>query len=250
MVSKLVHLLNQTASPIFAAMQQGLKTAVPAPDFRTIDTWIFDLDHTLYTLDDVQQAAMEERICVFVQHHCGIARVPAWEIQKRYLRDYGTTLGGLRLHHGVDPDIYHDAVNDIAALDLAPDTALRESLSRLPGKRLIFTNNCGRYARDVLDRLEIGDLFDGIVDAKALGYVSKPKPKAYDTLIALCGFAPDRAVLFDDSQRNLVPARERGMTTVWFNNGLGQSHWRVPEHHIDYETADLAGFLREIRIAP
>jgi putative hydrolase of the HAD superfamily len=233
-------------------MQAAREKADREPDFRSVDTWIFDLDHTLYTLDPVQQAAMEERICAFVQRHFGIARAPAWEIQKRYLKDYGTTLGGLRLHHGVDPDIYHDAVNDISALGLVPDAALREGLSRLPGKRLIFTNNCGRYARDVLDRLKIGDLFDAIVDACALGYISKPKPEAYDTLIALGGFAPDHAVLFDDSQRNLVPARERGMMTVWFNNGLGQSHWRVdsPDRHIDYETADLAGFLREIRIAP
>jgi putative hydrolase of the HAD superfamily len=252
MVSKELRLLNPFASIIFAAMPQAHAKAPPAPVFRGIDTWIFDLDHTLYTLDAVQQAAMEERICVFVQRHFDIARVPAWEIQKRYLKDYGTTLGGLMRHHGVDPETYHAAVNDLDALGLESGAALRAGLSRLPGKRLVFTNNCGRFARGVLERLGVADLFGDIVDARALNYVPKPDPAAYDALVARGGFDPCRAVLFDDSMRNLVPARALGMRTVWFNNGMGQSHWRVaePELHIDHETGDRAAFLQSIRIVP
>ena len=222
------------------------------PDFRHVNAWVFDLDHTLYTLDATQHRAMEERICVFVQRHFGLAREPAWEIQKRYLRDYGSTLAGLVRHDGVDPDIYHDAVNDLAALSLKPDAGLRAALARLPGRRLVFTNNCGRYAANVLKALGIDDLFETIVDARALGYVPKPQETAYDTLIALGGFAAQNAALFDDSVRNLVPARARGMTTVWFNNGGGQSHWRVDQQalHIGYETDDLAAFLHSIRVSP
>lgn len=220
-------------------------------DFRHVEAWIFDLDHTLYTLDAAQHRAMEERICVFVQRHFGLPRDPAWEIQKRYLREYGSTLAGLVRHDGVDPDIYHDAVNDLAALSLKGDANLRAALVRLPGRRLVFTNNCGRYAAGVLKALGVDDLFETIVDAKALGYVPKPQEPAYEALLALGNFTPQRAALFDDSVRNLVPARARGMTTVWFNNGGGQSHWRVEDQglHIDHETDDLARFLSGIRIA-
>lgn len=220
-------------------------------DFRHVEAWIFDLDHTLYTLDAAQHRAMEERICVFVQRHFGLPRDPAWDIQKRYLREYGSTLAGLVRHDGVDPDIYHDAVNDLAALALKGDANLRAALVRLPGRRLVFTNNCGRYAAGVLKALGIDDLFETIVDAKALGYVPKPQEPAYEALLALGNFTPQRAALFDDSVRNLVPARARGMTTVWFNNGGGQSHWRVEDQglHIDHETDDLARFLSGIRIA-
>jgi putative hydrolase of the HAD superfamily len=251
MVSKGLRLLKAFASPIFAAMKTA-EISVERPDFRGIDAWIFDLDHTLYTLNAVQQAAMEERICTFVQRHFGIARAPAWEIQKRYLKDYGTTLGGLMRHHGVDPDVYHDAVNDLDALGLKSGAVLRAGLSRLPGKRLVFTNNCGRFAHGVLERLGVADLFGDIVDARALDYRPKPDPAAYDALVALGGFEARNAVLFDDSMRNLVPARALGMRTVWFNNGMGQSHWRVekPELHIDHETGDLAAFLQSIRIGP
>jgi hypothetical protein len=42
------------------------------------------------------------------------------------------------------------------------------------------------------------------------------------------------------------------MKTVWFNNGLGLSHWKIdrPELHIDHETDNLADFLQTIRISP
>jgi len=219
-----------------------------APDFRHVKTWIFDLDHTLYRLDADQHRAMEERICVFVQKHFGLSRDPAWEIQKRYLRDYGSTIAGLVRHDGVDPDIYHDAVNDLAALSLKTDGALRNALARLPGERLVFTNNCGRYAANVLRALGVDDLFGKIVDVRALDFIPKPQELAYDTLLALGRFDPKTAALFDDSARNLVPAHTRAMTTVWFNNGGGQSHWRVDDLHIDYETGDLIAFLQSIRV--
>jgi putative hydrolase of the HAD superfamily len=221
------------------------------PDFRHVEAWIFDLDHTLYTLDAEKQAAMEERICIFVQRHFNLSREPAWELQKRYLREMGSTLAGLVKHHGVDADAYHDFINDLDGLELGANPALRLALERLPGRRFVFTNNCGRFAGRVLEILGIADLFSGIVDAKALSYEPKPALSAYDTLIAQTSTTPAHAVLFDDSVRNLVPAKALGMTTVWFNNGGGQSHWRIERQaeHIDYETDDLVRFLQTIRIA-
>ena len=220
------------------------------PDFRHVEWWIFDLDHTLYTLDAVQQAAMEERICRFVQRHFGLAREPAWALQKRYLREHGSTLGGLVAHHGIDADAYHDFVNDLDALGLSHTAPLRAGLARLPGRRIVFTNNCGRFAANVLDRLGIGELFTDIVDARAMNFVPKPLPAAYEALLERCAIVAQRAALFDDSARNLVPARALGMTTVWFNNGQGQSHWTIAdaERHIDYETDDLVSFLHGIRV--
>jgi len=221
------------------------------PDFRHVAAWVFDLDHTLYTIDAEKQKAMEERICLFVQRHFGIERTPAWDLQKRYLREHGSTLAGLVKHHGVDADIYHDFVNDIDAMALAENIPLRLALQRLPGRRFLFTNNCGRYGQRVIDILGIGDLFDGIVDAKVLGDAPKPAASAYDRLVAEIGTPPAEAALFDDSVRNLVPAHALGMTTVWFNNGGGQSHWRIDGQtaHIDYETDDLVRFLQSLRIS-
>jgi putative hydrolase of the HAD superfamily len=227
-----------------------VESAPSAPDLRGVDAWIFDLDHTLYTVDATRQAQMEERICRYVQRHFNLERDAAWEIQKGYLRDHGSTLAGLIRNHHIDPDAYHDEINDIEELGLTPGAQLRSGLARLPGRRFIFTNNCGRFALNVVTRLGIADLFAGIIDVKAMDFVLKPHQKAFETLFAAGGIAPERAVLFDDSPRNLVAAHALGMKTVWFNNGLGLSQLKVerPELHIDYQTDDLAAFLHAIRI--
>jgi putative hydrolase of the HAD superfamily len=225
-------------------------STLTGPDFRHVDSWIFDLDHTLYVMDAADHRLVEERICLFVQKYFDIARDPAWDMQKRYLREYGSTLGGLVVNHGVDGDAYHDFVNDIDALALKPDRALRAGLSRLPGRRFVFTNNCGRFAQTVLERIGIEDLFSGIVDARAMNFIPKPRPGAYRALLERCAVTPSRSALFDDSARNLVPARALGMTTIWFNNGRGQSHWTIDdaEFHIDHQTSDLVAFLHSIRV--
>lgn len=220
------------------------------PDFSHVEAWVFDLDHTLYTFSETQHAEMEERICRYVQRHFALPRDAAWEMQKHYLKEYGSTLAGLMVNQHIDPDAYHDDINDIEALALKRDDGLRAALQRLPGRRFVFTNNCGRFAHAVLTRLGIDDLFDTIVDAKAMDFVPKPKASAYAALLARGKFDPRNAALFDDSPRNLVPARALGMTTVWYNDGLGQSHWRIdnPALHIDHETDHLPTFLQSIRI--
>ena len=229
-------------------MQTTLAQTSPGPDLSHVDSWIFDLDHTLYSMDADRHRFVEERICQFVQNYFGIAREPAWEIQKRYLREHGSTLGGLVAHHGVDADAYHDFVNDIEMLGLSCDPALRAGLARLPGRRIVFTNNCGRFAKDVLTRLGVNDLFSDIVDARAMNFIPKPLPGAYAALIERCRVTPSSAALFDDSARNLAPARALGMTTIWFNNGLGQTYWKSDDADIDHETGDLVSFLHSVRI--
>ena len=226
------------------------KNTPSGPDFRAVDAWVFDLDHTLYTTDAAEQAEMEERICRYVQRHFGLPRDAAWDIQKTYLREHGSTLAGLIRNQQIDPDAYHDEINDLGALKLSADPAFREALARLPGRRFVFTNNCGRFAQNVLTKLGVEDLFTGIIDVKAMDFVPKPSAKSFETLIAHSGIVPERAAMFDDSPRNLVPARALGMKTVWFNNGLGLSKMTIaqPELHIDYQTDNLNRFLQTIRI--
>lgn len=214
------------------------------PDFRHVEAWVFDLDHTLYRIDSAAAKEVEDRICGFVQRFLGLPRDEAYRVQKNYLREYGITLAGLMKHHGVDPDVYHAEINDIDALALGPDHALRNALECLPGQRIVFTNNCGNFAREVLSRLSLDDLFHEIVDIRALGYVPKPGQGAYERLMSRLLCAPEHAALFDDRACNLVPARALGMTTVWLSHGT-----KTPEdeHSIQFESANLGAFLRTVR---
>jgi putative hydrolase of the HAD superfamily len=217
------------------------------PDFRHVESWVFDLDHTLYRMGIGTMRATEERICGFVQRHLALPRDEAYAIQKKYLREYGITLAGMMKHHGVDPDAYHDAINDIEALALAPDETLRAALARLPGRRFVFTNNCGRFARAVLSRLAVEDLFEDVLDIRTLGYVPKPDRGAYRAILNRTESDAAHIALFDDRPCNLVPAHALGMTTVWFADGEASPEEQAA---ISYRTDNLPQFLNSVRTRP
>ena len=224
-----------------------------APDLRHIDTWIFDLDNTLYRADSDLFAQIDVRMASYVSALLSVPPDEARRIQKDYYRDHGTTLNGLMKVHGADPEPFLTHAHDIDLSVLAPDPALNQRIMRLPGRRFVLTNGCGNYAQRVLDRLGLGSAFDDVWDIRAMGFRPKPDPDAYRTLIARNAIAPHSAVLFEDLARNLVPARELGMTTVWLNSGSvwskqGPEHPIAESRDIDHEIMDLAEFLGSIRI--
>ena len=222
-------------------------------DFRHVDSWIFDLDNTLYPADSGLFGEIDLRMTAFVADLLGVSRDAARTIQKAYYRDHGTTLNGLMRLHGVDPETYLDYVHDIDLSLLAGDAQLDTALARLEGQRFVFTNGCRKHAARVLDRLKLAHHFNDIWDIRTIGYRPKPDPLAYDSVLASAGIEPTRAAMFEDAARNLVPAHALGMTTVWLRNG---SEWSkqgpafpvASREHIDHEIEDLAQFLHTIRI--
>ena len=235
-----------------AAMHLNPVKAV-APDFRHVEAWIFDLDNTLYRADSDLFAQIDARMCDFVSRLLDVPLDEAKRIQKDYYRDHGTTLNGLIRRHNIDPESFLDFVHDIDLSVLAPDAALNEAIAGLPGKRFVFTNGCRNYARRVLERVGLMSSIDDLWDIRAIAFSPKPEMAAYRTVLAGAGIAPEHCAMFEDVARNLVPAHELGMTTVWLNNGSvwskqGPEYPVAASHHIDYEIADLNEFLRSIRI--
>ncbi len=240
----------RSASTIFGSM------TVPqahAPDFRHLDTWIFDLDNTLYPASSDLFAQIDVRMTAFVQDRLGLDADAARALQKTYYRDYGTTLNGLMQLHDVAADEYLAFVHDIDLDGLEADRDLRSAIQRLPGRRFIFTNGCRNHAARVLGRLHLEGLFDEVWDIKTVSFRPKPDLRSYRYVLEQASILPHKAAMFEDAARNLVPAYELGLTTVWLKNGSvwskqGPEH-PVPEaHHIHYETQDLCAFLQSIRI--
>jgi putative hydrolase of the HAD superfamily len=229
-----------------SAQPELLENAAPKPDFRAVEHWIFDLDNTLYAADATLMRTVEARICLFVQQELDLDEIRAWDLQKSYFRQYGTTLAGLMQNYGTDAESYLSFVNDVDVSSLAPDPHLVAGLSRLPGKRFIFTNNCGRYAERVLEQLHILDLFDDVWDVRRTEFRPKPAQAAYDALTQHAEIACDRAAMFDDLSENLQPAHSLGMKTVWLRKA---GDFSTPGAHVDYEADDLAQFLHAIKVA-
>jgi putative hydrolase of the HAD superfamily len=219
-------------------------TRRPDPD----PAWLFDLDNTLYPPSCRLFDQVDRRMGEFVQHALGLDDPDdARRVQKQYLREHGTTLRGLMDRHGIAPQAYLDYVHAIDLSPVPPDPNLDGALDRLPGRKLIFTNGSVPHAEGILDRLGIARHFEAVFDIAAADYVPKPDRVAYERVVKRHALAPARTVFFDDMPRNLAPAAEMGMTTVWV---VSDSEWARLGHtgdepFIHHRTEDLAGWLAE-----
>ena len=220
------------------------------PNLNHIDAWVFDLDNTLYPASSNLFAEIDRRMGEFIAAHLRVDATTARRIQKDYFRDFGTTLRGLMLNHAVEPTLFLDYVNAIDVSILAPDPGLGKALSRLEGKKIVFTNGSIGHAEKVMERLGVAHHFDAVFDIIAAEYVSKPDPAAYRALIGRHGLTPRATALFEDLSRNLAHAAELGMTTVWVRNATvwseSPSESPLPADCIHHETDDLVAWLEAV----
>jgi len=206
-------------------------------------TWVFDLDNTLYAAECNLFSQIEQRIEHYVQNLLGLESPAARKIQKKYLVEHGTTLNGLIQNHDVDPEHYLDAVHDIDFSPIQPNLQLRESILALEGRKIVFTNADAPYAQKILERIGIADLFEDVFGILEADLQPKPLRPAYDKFVKDYDFNPAEAVMFEDMVRNLKPAHEMGMATVWINTG---SQWGEIGHDptiIHAETDNLTNWL-------
>jgi putative hydrolase of the HAD superfamily len=208
-------------------------------DLRHVDTWLFDLDNTLYPADSGFMAQFSERMTRYVEELTGLPRDEAFRLQKQYLADYGLTLGGLIANHGVDPQAFHAQFHDLSLEMLAHDPAMLAALARLPGRRLIFTNADDVHARRILEKLELAHLFDEVFHIGSADYVGKPDATAFAKIVAAHALEPAATIFFEDSERNLAPAADLGMTTVL----VGAHAPASVAPFVHYKTDNLASFL-------
>jgi len=213
-------------------------------DFRHVETWLFDLDNTIYPLDCGLGLEIERRITDYVMRVTGLPREKAFAEQKRWLADHGLSLTGLMIEHGVDPQDFHAQFADLSLECVARDEPLKAALARLPGRRLIFTNASARHARRVAAHLGIDALFDEIFDIDAAGFTPKPHPDAFARLVAAHGVEPDATAFFEDAERNLEPAAALGMTTVL----VGDHAQASTAPFVHHRTARLAPLLAAARV--
>jgi len=216
------------------------------PDFRHVRAWIFDLDNTLYPFGSQVLLDAEQRICRFIEDRFGLPQSEAWRLQKQCLRDHGSTLSGLVARFNIDPESYLAFVNDVDVTTLSPAPELARALARLPGKRIVFTNNCAHYADRVLKQIGIAEQFHSVCDIRTIGFKAKPTRSSYDAVVAALGVSGNACAMFEDAERNLEPAHTLGMTTVWLTPpGAVNGHSFAHVHH---HTDDLTQFLNAIEV--
>src|SRR5712675_356589 len=148
-------------------------------DFARIETWVFDLDNTLYPHHVNLWQQVDERIRDYIAGFLAISHEQAFRVQKDYYKRYGTSMRGLMTEHGMKPDGFLDFVHEIDYSPLQADAALGRAIEKLRGRKLILTNGTRRHAQAVLARLELERHFDDVFDIVAAELEPKPSPQTY-----------------------------------------------------------------------
>jgi putative hydrolase of the HAD superfamily len=221
--------------------------------FDEVETWVFDLDNTLYPHHLNLWQQVDERIRAYIASFLHVTHDEAFRLQKDYYRRYGTSMRGLMEEHGLNPDEFLEVVHQIDHSPLTPDPVLGAAISQLPGRKLILTNSTRRHAEAVMRRLQIMEHFEDVFDITAAALEPKPRPQVYDRFLARHRVDPTKAAIFEDLARNLEVPHALGMTTVLVVPGgtreVFREDWELAGRdapHVDHVTDDLADFLRGI----
>ncbi|HVV42188.1 MAG TPA: pyrimidine 5'-nucleotidase [Nitrobacter sp.] len=222
----------------------------PARKFTHIDTWVFDLDNTLYPHHVNLWQQVDARIGEYIG---GFLKVPpdeARRIQKDYYKRFGTSMRGMMTEHGVSADDYLAYVHQIDHSPLEPNPAMGAALAALPGRKLILTNGSAGHAGKVLERLGFGHHFEAVFDIIAAELEPKPAPQTYQRFLDRHAVDPAKAAMFEDLARNLVVPHALGMTTVLVvpdgTQEVVREDWEMEgrgDPHVDHVTDDLTNFL-------
>jgi len=225
--------------------------------FQHIETWVFDLDNTLYPHHLNLWQQVDERIRDYIARFLAIPRDEAFRVQKDYYKRYGTSMRGLMTEHGMKPDDFLDYVHQIDHSPLQADPALGRAIEKLRGLKLILTNGTRRHADAVLGRLKLAHHFDDVFDIVAAELEPKPSPQTYARFLRTHDVDPARAAMFEDLARNLAVPHRLGMITVLVvpesTREVFREDWELEGRdapHVDHVTDDLAGFLERVVAEP
>jgi len=211
-------------------------------DLSHIDTWVFDLDDTLYPREQGVMGLVQGRINAFMVDAVGLPADEAKVLQKQFLNEHGTTLAGLMANYAIDPEKFLREVHDVPLDTLEPNARLDAVLAGLTGRKYVLTNGAQFHAARVLERIGITDRFDGVFAIEDMDLTPKPAPATYRRFIERFDIDPRRAVFFEDTPRNLAPAKAMGMSTVL----IGDGHGHEVGSWIDATAPDLLDFLNPL----
>ena len=243
--------LDDTPEPLTGAAitMNGRAPACVRESFAHVDTWVFDLDDTLYPRSVDLHGQMRARVVSFIAHHMKVDQAAAEALHFDYYERFGSTLQGMVQLHGVAPHDFLDWVHDIDLSVLVHNDELIDALRELPGRRIILTNAPRAHATAALDAMGMADLFDAIASIEDSEFIGKPNLSAFSGFFDAHGVDPKTAAMFEDRPGNLLVPHQLGMKAVFVVDPLFEDATRVVKPaHADFIVTDLTGFLRQLLI--
>ena len=218
---------------------------------NSFQNWIFDLDNTMYDINLGLFKKISNRITDFIMSKYSLDIDQAKKVQKEYYLKYGLTLRGLIVEKKLEPEEFLDYVHDVEHPELKKNDQLISKIRLLEGKKIIFTNATLNHAKKILKILELEHDFDQIIDIKDLDYIPKPDKRSYKKLLECLNLNKenlDKTIFFEDTVKNLIPAKELGITTVWMKNSINEKDFMKNCNFIDYSFNNLNEFLDTIKM--
>ena len=218
---------------------------------NSFQNWIFDLDNTMYDINLGLFKKISNRITDFIMSKYSLDIDQAKKIQKEYYLKYGLTLRGLIVEKKLEPEEFLDYVHDVEHPELEKNDQLISKIRILEGKKIIFTNATSKHAKKILNILELEHDFDQIIDIKDLEYIPKPDKRSYKKLLECLNLNKenlDKTIFFEDTVKNLIPAKELVITTVWMKNSINEKDFKKNFSFIDYSFNNLSDFLDTIKM--
>jgi|TARA_B110000459_G_scaffold26773_1_gene26272 putative hydrolase of the HAD superfamily len=213
------------------------------------DYWIFDLDNTLYDINLGLFRRISKRMTEYIKEFFDLEHDKALSLQKNMYKKYGLTLRGLMIEKNMDPEPYLKYVHDVDFDDLKIDNELKNLLKKLKGNKFIYTNASYDHAKNILQAMGIFEEFEMIFDIKDSNYIAKPDYKSYDMMISKFGInnkSIKRSIFFEDTAKNLKPASELDITTVWVDNEFNKEDAEIHKQYIDFTGSDIKTILNDM----
>jgi len=149
----------------------------------------------------------------------------------------------------MDPEPLIKYVHDVDFHDLSKDYELITLLKKIEGSKLIYTNASYDHAKNILDTMGIFEEFEMIFDIKDSNYIAKPDHKSYDMMISKFGLNNinlQRSIFFEDTAKNLKPAKELNIKTVWVENEFNKEDAELYKQYIDFSGSDIKTILNDM----
>ena len=194
---------------------------------RRSRVWIFDLDNTLHDARPHIFPHINRSMTEYVARLLDLGEEDANELRDFYWKRYGATLIGLIRHHRVDPGHFLRETHHFPELDrmVVGRRELRSVLRRLPGRKIVFSNAPGHYARAVVQALGVSDLFDDVFSIERTRFRPKPDAHGFLRLMHAHRLVASRCIMVEDSLENLRTAKRLGMKTVWVSESNCAPAW-------------------------
>jgi putative hydrolase of the HAD superfamily len=215
---------------------------MPADRFAHVETWVFDLDNTLYPHSLRLFDQVTDRMRAYVMRALALDEAAADALRHRYWQEHGTTLAGLMENHAIDPLAFLDDVHEIDLGGLTPNGPLAAAIAALPGRKIVYTNGSRRHAERVTQALGMTDLFEALYGIEDSGFQPKPRRMAFERVFEADGLEPAASAMIEDDQRNLVEPAAMGLATIWHPADSAAP----PGPHVHHVAPDLAAFLSRL----